>query len=218
MSSKLFHRSDSPKVSDFDSPYSFSFITGALFLRESVDVARVLVNEPEWQRARTIISGDNLLRQRSRASETRLLREIRYRLEKFTPGELAFFPAAEPRDQAQLLFIAVCRHFRFIQEFVDNVIRLRVQSFDHQLYPGDFQRFLDDRSLEHPEIDKLSDKSRAKIRQVILRMLVEAGLMDSTASCQLRQPAVSTALSSLLRETAPADLRFLLVSVPALPH
>jgi hypothetical protein len=199
------------------SRYSFSFITGSLFVRESVAVGRVLASEPDWKRVGAIVSERNLLRQRSRASEERMFREIRYRLEEFGGRELSFFLGGEPRDQSQLVFIAVCRHFRLVRDFMDGVILLRMRDFDHQLYPGDFQRFLDDRALEHPEIERLSEKSRAKIRQVILRMLVEAGLMETTASRQLRQPVVSAGLRGLLGETAPEDLRFLLVSGPTFP-
>ena len=192
--------------------YSFSFLAGALYLPESVAVADLLRVDRDWEKVARRAAEDNLLRKRTASSRTRVLREIRYRLQQFTGRELDFFCHADSRDQRQLLFIAICQRFRFIGEFVEEVLRPKALAMDHQIYPADFARFFDRKGADAPEIDRLTDKSRAKVKQVLVRMLAEAGLVDSTRSQRLQRPIPSKALARLVAETDARRLRFLLLS------
>src|ERR1700683_2658638 len=136
-------RAPSPALRGGAEPYSFSFLTGALYLSESLAVAELARSRQDWAEVIRLASEDNLLKQRKTASRTRLLREIRYRLQQLSCEELEFFCDAGSRDQRQLLFIAICRRFRFIREFVEEVICPKALPLDVQLYPADFARFFD---------------------------------------------------------------------------
>jgi hypothetical protein len=195
-----------------DRKYAFSFLTGALYLSESLAVAELALTEHDWAKALHQATEDNLLKQRKSASRTRLLREIRYRLQQLSREELEFLCDAGSRDQRQLLFIAICRRFRFIREFVEEVLLPKAMALDAQLYPADFARFFDRKSSESPEVDQLTPKSTAKIKQVIVRMLAEAGLLDSTTSQRIVRPVPSKALVNLIRKSDPLTLRCLLLS------
>lgn len=193
-------------------PYTFSFVTGALFVPETLAVASKLQLNRDWKAVISAVRAENLLRQRTLASTARLLREIRYRLEKFSPAELDFLVAADARDQRLLLFIAACRRYRFIREFTTEVLWPKVQGAEPQVYPGDLIRFLEDRGDAAPEVKKLTDNSRSKVRQVILRILSEAGLIDSTDSRKLQRPMPSRSLAKLIAEIDVKQLRWLLLS------
>jgi Putative inner membrane protein (DUF1819) len=192
--------------------YSFSFLAGALYLPESVAVADLFRTHGDWREVARFAAAGNHLRTRTAATRTRVLREIRYRLQQFTPGELEFFCDADSHDQRQLLFIAICQRFQFIREFVEEILRPKALALDHQIYPADFARFFDRKGADAPEIDRLTDKSRAKVKQVLIRMLAEAGLLDSTASQRLQRPVPSKVLAQLIAETDAKRLRFLLLS------
>lgn len=192
--------------------YSFSFLAGALYVPESIAVAALMRVHREWDVVSRLAANENVLRQRKAASRKRILREIRYRLEQLTPAELAFFCDAAPQDQRQLLFLAVCGRFRFIREFVEEVLRPKARALEHELYRGDFARFFDRKAAEFPEIERLTDKSRAKIVQVMVRMLAEAGLLESTVTQRIQRPIPSKALLHLLAKTDRNRLRWLLLS------
>jgi hypothetical protein len=199
-------------------PYSFSFLTGALYQPESVAVAEVMRGQPDWDQVATLAADHNLLRQRTNASRTRLLREIRYRLQQLTPQELDFLCGADARDQRHLLLIAICLRFRFIREFVEEVLRPKALALDTQLYPADFARFIDRKGAEAPEVEHLTDKSLAKVKQVLIRMLAEAGLLDSTASQRLTPRLPSRPLARLVAASDAKRLRFLLLSDAEIRH
>lgn len=192
--------------------YSFSFLAGALFVPESVALAQLWSDHPDWKEVVERAIRDNSLRKRTEASRTRILREIRYRLEQLTREEVAFLANAASRDQRMLLFIAVCLRFAFIREFVEEVLRPKLETFDFQISPGDFVRFFDQKAACAPEVDQLTEKSRAKVKQVIVRMLAEAGLIGSTVNRRLQRPVPSHALARLVGQTDPKRLRFLLLS------
>lgn len=193
-------------------PYSFSFIAGALFVPETLAVARQLARTPYWESVAAITRSENLLRQRTAASTTRILREIRHRLNELSAAELDHLISADPTDQRLLLFIAACRRYRFIAEFTAEVLFPKAHASGTQLYPGDLTRFIDDRSLNSPEVENLTDKSRAKVRQVMLRILAEAGLIDSTTSRKLQRPMPGRVLADLIAKKDPKQLRWLLLS------
>lgn len=193
-------------------PYSFSFLTGALYLAESIAVAEVARKCADWNHVVSHVSEGNLLKQRKTASLNRLLREIRYRLQELNHDELEFLCDAGSRDQRQLLFVAICRRFRFIREFVVEVVRPKALKLDVQLYPADFARFFDQKGAESSEVENLTPKSMAKVKQVIIRMLAEAGLLDSTDSQRITRPVPSKALTRLIARTDPQTLRCLLLS------
>src|SRR5207249_1474141 len=74
------------KTALVDAPegYSFSFLTGALYLSESVAVAELMRLYSDWNEVGRRAAEENLLRQRTTASRARLFREIRYRVEQFS--------------------------------------------------------------------------------------------------------------------------------------
>ena len=194
------------------SEYSFSFLAGALYLPETAAVAVLMLANPDWDEVTRRAAADNLIRQRTKASRVRILREIRYRLQQLSPAELEFFCAANSRDQRQLLFIALCQRFRFIREFVAEVLRPKALALNFQLRPTDYARFFDRKGAEAPELEKLTDKSRAKIKQVLIRMLAEAGIINSTADLRIQRIVPSKSLARLVAKSNPNHLHFLLLS------
>jgi len=192
--------------------YSFSFISGALYLRESVAVALLLRKHGDWDRVRREVLDRNALRQRTRESCVRLFREIRYRLQELTAGEVGFLCDAAAPDQRQLLFIAACLRYRFVREFVEEVLTAKAMASDQQVYPGDISRFFEAKEAEADEVARLKPSSRAKVEQVLLRMLVEAGLLDSVESRRVVRVVPSKTLARLVATRDPRLLKYLLLS------
>ena len=198
--------------------YSFSFITGALFVAESTAIVPLLAQGKTWPEIETVAAQDNLLKSRTAASRLRLLREIKYRLSVLTEAEVDFLIGAGNQDLRALLFIGICRHFSFIRQFVVTVLRPKALALDFQIMPSDFTGFLHRESREHPEIEALTDKSTAKIRQVLCRMLAEASLVDSTSSLLLTPSIPSRALAKVVAKSDANQLRWLLVADADIRH
>jgi hypothetical protein len=198
--------------------YSFSFITGALLATESAALVPLLAQGKAWPSIEADAAQDNLLKSRTAASRLRLLREIKYRLSALTEAEVDFLVGAGNQDLRALLFIGICRHFSFIQQFVMTVLRPKALALDFKIMPSDFTGFMHRESREHPEIEALTDKSVAKIRQVLFRMLAEASLVDSTRSLLLTPFIPSRALAKVVAKSDLNQLRWLLMADADIRH
>ena len=198
--------------------YSFSFITGALFAAESAAIVPLLAQGKTWNEIETTVAHENLLKSRTVASRGRLLREIKYRLSVLTETEIEFLANAGSKDVRAMLFIGVCRHFTYIRRFVITVLRPKSLSLDFKIMPSDFAGFMHRESVEHEEIDALTDKSVAKIRQVLFRMLAEASLIDSTRGLMLTPSGPSRALARVIAKTDAKQLRWLLMADDEISH
>jgi hypothetical protein len=195
-----------------DRRYAFSFITGALFVPETVAVAELLAAGKDWPTIRESVSNENLLKLKTSGSRVRILREIRYRLQEFDSEELDYFSAAGSRDQRLMLLLSISRRFAFVREFIEEVVRPKALSLETHLIPGDFVRFFDLKGADAPEVDELTPKSHDKVRQVMVRMLAEGGLLNSTSEMGIQRPSPGTRLIHLIAKKNPADLKTFLLS------
>lgn len=162
--------------------YKLSFSAGSLLLSESVRIAQVYSDVGDWDEVKQVVLADNLMQKIRSTSTTRMLREIRYRLSSLTQRQLQLLISSEGRDQTSVLYLAICKSYELVRDFVVEVVRPKVLTFDNLLSQNDYARFIDNKSIEHPELLELSDSSANKLRQVIWRILAEAQLLDSTKS------------------------------------
>jgi hypothetical protein len=159
--------------------YSMAFSTGGLFHSESVKLSELLLDIQDWDKVRAFTIETNALQTRTATSLKRVFREVFSRLNTLTKVELEFLVNANPTDQGYLVWISICRRYAFIAEFARDVLRERYLSLKTDLQYEDFDSFFNRKSEWHPEIDRITPLTRNKLRQVLFKMLREAGLLTS---------------------------------------
>lgn len=157
--------------------YRISFTSGSLYHRESLDLAELYLSLRDWDEVRSQVLHDNLLQARTENTAKRICREVIVRLKTLNDVELAFLSEADHQDQAYLLWVTVCRLYRFIADFAVEVLRERFVAMKLDLSFEDFDAFYNRKSEWHDELDNASASTRDKLRQVLFRMLREAGLL-----------------------------------------
>jgi hypothetical protein len=162
-----------------DSAYKLSFTAGGLLHAESVIVAEEYARRRDWKETIDSVRQQNLLHARTVSAGDRLLREVGSRLRLLTGGQLALLRSGSRPDQRQLLWLATCKRYQLLYEFGSEVIRNKFLQLDLTLGPTEFDAFLESKSIWHPEIEALADSTRAKLRQVALRMLREAEILSA---------------------------------------
>lgn len=187
-------------------PYSLSFTTGGLFRQESAELAQLYINTSDWEKLRELVSRDNTLQVRTQSSSKRISREIISRLRLLSEAELEGLRSGSSRDQGYLLWIAICRRYKFIADFAQEVVRERFIRLQPALDKSGFDRFFESKSEWHPELEQLSDSTRRKLRQVLFRMLREAGIL--TDADQIQAPIWSEEILAILRPTGATSFRY----------
>ena len=159
--------------------YSLSFTTGGLFHRESLLLARLFGEVNDWDQVRDHVLSENLLQSRTLNTSKRQCREIISRLETLEQSELDLLIYGSTQEQKYLLWMAVCRRYRFIAEFAEEVIRERYIGMKQDLQYVEFDFFINKKSEWHPELEAIQPTTRNKLRQVLFKILREADLLTT---------------------------------------
>jgi len=183
-----------------------SFVTGGLFINESVAVARQHHAGEDWESTLVIAQQSGAFPVRKAASARRTIREIVNRLKCLSADELRLLIEGERSEQGAMLWLAVCRAYRFIGEFAVEVINERFLSFRTDLTYGDFDAFLSAKEDWSPKLAGLSASTRVKLRAVLFRMMREAEILlqDNRIVGALLSPRVE----ALIRAGNPDELLF----------
>ncbi|MCX7567142.1 DUF1819 family protein [Sulfitobacter sp. F26169L] len=189
-----------------DKKYRMSFSTGGLFVNESVEVARHFQTGEAWAVARERLLAESIANLPKLASQTRSLREIYDRVSHLSDEERTYLLEDADRQQQQaVLWLAVCRTYRFIQEFAVEVVQDRYQSWRLDLGHETFDRFLAEKSEWNEHLAQLSPSTCAKLRQVLFRVMREAGVLNDDNKIQAMW--LSPRLTALVRDADPSELR-----------
>ena len=186
--------------------YSMSFTTGSLFHRESVKLAALYLELGDWNSVRGRVIAENLLQTRTMNTLKRVCQEVISRLKTLSSGELEFLVDGNHQEQAYLLWLAVCRRYRFIADFAVEVLRERYITLKTDLSYEDFDSFFNRKSDWHSELDEIRPATRSKLRQVLFKILREADLL--TANNLINAAMLSPRLLDALIRGSRRDLLY----------
>ncbi|QPL40663.1 DUF1819 family protein [Erythrobacter sp. A30-3] len=192
--------------------YKMSFSTGGLFLNESLEVARLHTDGEPWEDTILRAMEEGATSLPKSVSNRRSLREISNRLLTLTNEERAYLlnEADRPEQQA-LLWIATCRAYRFIREFAVEVVRERYLSYQLDLPLESFDILFEAKAEWDEGLAGLSRSTRLKLRQIMFRIMREAGIISEDN--RIQTAIVSTRLKHMIEDNNPGEL----VIFPSVP-
>lgn len=189
--------------------YILSFTSGGLLRQPSCALARSYLELGDWTTVSDQALHDGLLQYRTLSATKRNCREIIARLHGLRTEELSLLVDANLQEQEQLLWIAICRRYRFIADFTLEVLREKSLGLRRDLSHTDIDAFIHGKSIDHPELEEITESTRKKLRSVLFTLLGDVRLIHSDGRIL---PAIcSPRLLQLLR-SSPESLRFLLFS------
>ena len=185
--------------------YKMSFSTGGLFLNESLEVARLHIEGESWENTILRAMDEDATCLPKSASNRRSLREISNRLLTLRAEERSYFlEEADRSDQQALLWIATCRAYRFVREFAVEVVRERYLSYQLDLPLESFDILLSAKAEWDEGLAGLSRSTQLKLRQIMFRMMREAGIIS--ADSRIQTAILSTYLKNMIEEKNPGEL------------
>lgn len=154
-----------------DKKYSFSFTATSLRTKELIQIA-------QWENWSDTKDLELQIGNGKIATGRRQLTELKKRLEVLSEEQVEILKSGSFKAQNEIAFLAVCKCYDYIREFVVEVIREKYLMFDYTLTEGDYLSFFRRKSYEFEELDNLTENTQAKIRQVTFKMLEQAGIID----------------------------------------
>lgn len=186
--------------------YQMSFTTGGLFYRESVKIAELHAQLSEWNDVRARVLNDNLLQVQTANSTKRISREIISRLKCLAEEEMGLLVKGSRQEQIQILWVSICRKYKFIHEFVINVLREKYLRHNLSLTIDDYNAFFNAKAQWHDELAKLSSSTQVKLRQVVFRIMKEAEII--TRDGKIKPGILSPRIVGVLKKHSHADFAF----------
>jgi hypothetical protein len=165
--------------------YNAEISAGSLLPLESRRVAALLLTHPDDTAFAHAVEVDNILQKRSPATARRQARLIRRRLERLDVEAWQMIADREAEVVVQLLLVSAVKHSPLFGEFLREVYALRQRRLEATLNPTDWPDFLAQCAHHDPAIENWSESTRAKLFQVIVRMLVESKYLDTARSMKL---------------------------------
>ena len=115
-------------------------------------------------------------------------------------------------SQKHIAFLAVCKYHSFIRDFTVEVLREKYLLFDFQITEGDYYAFYRSKAELHPEMDKLTNHSENKIRQVTFKILEQAGIIDNIKDKNLQFQILDLSVTRAIAEDNPDWLKIFLMN------
>jgi hypothetical protein len=181
-----------------------SFVVGGLFRNESIDAAQSFHRLTDWDAVRAEMVSSGTVGFRASSSAKRTVREMVDRLRSLSDTEVDLLIEGAPQEQAVLLWLAICRTYRFVAEFATEVLRERFLSFRVDIDYDTFDAFFEAKAEWSPDLATIRPSTRAKLRQVLFRIMREADIISP--SDEIRRTLLTPRLQFLI---SPAELRWL---------
>ena len=182
------------------SPYS-AVITREQFLFHETRITAKLLDEGlEKDEIIQKISSENLFQYPTEKSVRRMALTCLRRLEALADQTLIAAIAAESGDVAkQICLYAMMRQYRLVWDFMLTVIGEKYRNLDHPFSKMDLHGFFLRLQEQDDGVAAWSDQTIAKLRQVLAKILVENGYLDSVKAERLNPVLLSPILERAIR-------------------
>lgn len=184
--------------------YSLSFTTGAALIRESIDVAALRGDLDDWAAVKAHVLKNNTFQSRTASTLKKLYGEVSRRLQQLGDGELALLAHGTEAEKKQVLWLALCRHYKLIRDFSAEVLCHQYDAARYALSHEDYDAFFNAKAEWHDNLDAASNQTKAKARQVVFKMLRECGLINEHDEIVRQQ--ISPALLGQIQNNNREDL------------
>lgn len=167
------------------SRYNAEISAGSLMPLESKRVAAFLLTNPDdaaWVHA---IEIENILQKNTPATARRQARLIRRRLNTLDADAWQQIAQREHEVSIQLLLVAAVKHSRLLGDFMQRVYADHQRRLDLTLNPSDWEGFLAECTHHDPDVGEWSTSTKAKLFQVVVRILSEAKYLENPKSMKL---------------------------------
>lgn len=193
------------------SKYILSFTAASLRLNEMVKVAKAAYENNTNDLKMVKESGVVFSSVKTRTSD-REFREVRKRLEALTPDQMNILIHGDFVSQKQIAFLAICKRYGFIRDFVVDVIRDKVLIFDYKINTSDFKSFINNRSHVHPELEEYSESTLKKAEQVMYHILEQAGIINNSKERMIHPQILQQQVINSIIKDDPMWLKIFMIS------
>ena len=183
--------------------YSLSFTAASLMSFETEQVAQLYYEHKDWKKVENLIVEDNIMQKGTVSTRKREFAEIKKRLFDCNEDEFEFIKDCTTDELKLFCFYLCCKTYRLIYEFVSETVRDKYLTFDYTILDSDYARFIESKSANSDKLQKITEKTQYKIKQVIFKILEQYFIIDSAKNRNIQKPYVSSELEKIVMKKSP---------------
>ena len=181
--------------------YEFSLTASSLRVNEMILFATKYINE-------------GLLEFKSDKGTTnkRMVSEFKKRIDNLTVNQQELLLNSNFSNQKQLAFLSACKTYSLLRDFVIEVVREKFLIMDYNLTETDYISFIRRKEINHDELANLTVQTQAKVKQVIFKILEQAGIIDNVRDKEIQLQILGGSTKKSIIEDNPEWLKVFLLS------
>ena len=187
--------------------YIFSYTAATLMLHETDEVMKKYLEHKDWDKVKALVVEENIMQKQSVSSRKRVFAEIKRRIEALTSEQLEYVNEANSSDIRNLIFLSILKTYKFIFEFMAEVISKKVLMFDYKILNSDYETFFESKKYAVEQLENITEATQYKLKQVLFRILEEAMIIDNTKSKNILKPHLSGEIVELIVKDNPIYLK-----------
>jgi hypothetical protein len=187
--------------------YIFSYTAATLMLHETVEVMKKYLEYKDWEKVKDLVIEENIMQKQSVSSRKRVFTEIKRRIESLNSQELEYLSESNSSDIRNLIFLSILKTYRFIFEFMSEVISKKVLMFDYKILNSDYETFFESKKYAVEQLENITESTQYKLKQVLFRILEEAMIIDNTKSKNISKPHLSGEVIEVIVKDNPIYLK-----------
>ncbi|MGX1983226.1 putative inner membrane protein DUF1819 [Thermolongibacillus altinsuensis] len=162
--------------------YSGGFTAEHLYRNEMKTIVHLQLQGLSKEEIKKKVFEGNLLHCRSEAAIKDLFPRV-YRRAEVLDQQLKFFLIHGARsDQNALLLYAFLKRFTFPRDFVLEVIHYNMKKFKSTVTEGNIRTFFEEKEQQYEQVRNWTDKTKYKLKQVMLKIIVDAELLEKNGN------------------------------------
>ena len=193
--------------------YNMSFTAGAAMLNEMHAVAEAFLEcDGDWKLTKEKTFRENLMEKEKMSSNQRYFALMKQRIEVLNSAELYMLVNGTVAIRRLIVLLAICKAHSFIYDFISENVRDCFYNQYEKISPANFNEFYNEKKYVHPELEKVTELTVGKMRQVIFRILEQTELIEDAESGILHRPYLSETIERLVVQDDPKWLAIYLYS------
>lgn len=180
------------------SEYIFSYTAATMMINETHSVAEVYATNQDWNKTKDIILEDNIMQKNAISSRKRVFVELKRRLGALTEKEFEHLLECSSSDAKAIIFLSILKTYRFIYEFMVEVVQRKVLLFDYKILNSDYESFFESKKYAVEQLENITEATTYKLKQVLFRILEEAAIIDSAKNKNIQKPHLSSKVIELI--------------------
>lgn len=175
-------------------------LTGESFLLQELKIIAKLKKEGyEDKEIRKMILEDNLFQYKFKSSISRRLTPLMQRINLLDAKLINMLIANPLEDGVVINLYSIMKNDRFFFEFMNEVMSKKIQNNNEILEKKDINIFFDTKIEQNEEIAAWSESTVNKVKQVVRKILIEAGIIDSVKMGTVHKIMISNSLGEYLK-------------------